>query len=299
MTSRLAAWTPWTDRAGRFSWFKSAFFLATLAPALWIGFQAATDQLGAKAAMEAVHQSGDWAIRLLVATLAVTPLRRILASPRLGTVRRMLGVAAMAYAVLHLALYVNEENFQVGKVASEIVLRIYLTIGFVALLGLVALGVTSTDGMIARLGRSWGRLHQIVYAIAVLGVLHYFMQSKANVSSAVLIGGLFLTLMAYRAGFALGLPMVRPWVLALFAVLGGLMTAGIEYAWYAIATGIPAERVLAANLRFPDLIRPAWWVFFSGLGVAVLPWAAKGWAWVERRVGKPKKRRARVVAAGE
>jgi sulfoxide reductase heme-binding subunit YedZ len=290
---------PWTDRAGRLSWLKLVVFLATLAPAGALAWAAANGELGPKAVMTAVHEAGDWAIRFLVATLAVTPLRRILAAPRIGTVRRMLGLAALAYALLHLMLYAVELNYDLLRVAGEIASRVYLMIGFAALLGLAVLGATSTDAAIARLGRNWGRLHAIVYAIAVLGVVHYFLQSKANVTQAVLVGGLFLLLMAYRAGFAGGLPMPRPWVLALFAGFGGLMTAGIEYAWYALATGVRADRVLAANLRFPDLIRPAWWVFFAGLCVALLPVLARLWERVARITRKPRPRRVRAAATAE
>lgn len=299
MIAALLPRLPWTDRAGRLSPLKLGVFVATLAPALWLAWAAAGGALGAKAVMAAVHESGDWAIRFLVATLAVTPLRRILAAPRIATVRRMLGLAALAYALLHLLLYVVELNFDVPRVASEIVSRVYLTIGFAALAGLAVLGATSTDAAIRRMGKAWGRLHRIVYLLAVLGVLHYFMQSKVNVTQAVLIGGLFLLLMAYRTGFAAGLPMPRWYVLAGFAVLGGLMTAGIEYAWYALATGIRADRVLAANLRFPEIIRPAWWVFFAGLGVAALPVLSRGWERVARAVKKPKARRVRAMAVAE
>lgn len=293
-------WTaslPWSDRAGRFSWFKCAVFAAVLAPALWIAAQAWLGLLGAKATMEAQHQAGDWAIRLLVATLAVTPLRRLLAAPRVATVRRMLGLGSLGYALLHLGLYVAEENFRLGKVAAEIALRVYLAIGFAALLGLVVLGLTSTDGMIRRMGRAWGRLHRIVYGLAALGLLHYFMQSKAGVSAAVLMAGLFLLLMILRAGFALGRPMTRASLLAIAAALAGLATAGLEFAWYALATGIPAARVLAANLRFPELIRPACWVLFAGLAVALLP-AAAGLA---RRLSaaKPMPPAALSIPAGE
>ena len=101
---------------------------------------------------EAIHQFGLWTIRLIFLALAVTPLRQILQWPRLILVRRMIGVAAFAYAITHLTLYTADQMFDLAKVASEIVHRIYLTIGFTAVLGLSALAATSTDGMIRRLG---------------------------------------------------------------------------------------------------------------------------------------------------
>src|SRR5688500_3787062 len=101
---------------------------------------------------------GDWAIRSLMMSLAVTPLRRIANWPKLIMVRRMLGVTALFYALAHLTLYTIDLKLDLLRVASEIALRFYLTIGFVALLGLIALGSTSTDAAIKRLGKRWNRL---------------------------------------------------------------------------------------------------------------------------------------------
>ena len=97
----------------------------------------------------------------VVFSLAVSPARRLFAAPKLINMRRTLGVTAFCYALLHLTLYVVEQKYDLAKVLSEIVLRIYLTIGFIALIGLIALAATSTDGMIRRLGaQRWNRLHQ-------------------------------------------------------------------------------------------------------------------------------------------
>lgn len=269
---------PWLDRAGRFSALKCAVFAATLLPAAWLAQAAATDALGAKPVTAAIYQSGDWAIRFLLLSLAVTPFRRITGWVRVIPVRRLLGLAALAYAVLHLVLYAMDLNWDVLRVGSEIVLRIYLTIGFVALVAMAMLGATSTDAAIQRLGKRWNRLHQLTYGIALLGVLHFFMQSKVNASQATLMAGLFLLLMAYRLMHTLGFRVGSPLLLSGVAVASALATAGVEYAWYAIGTTVPAARVFSANLLFPDLIRPAWWVLFSGLGVALL-----ALAWNARR----------------
>ena len=131
-------------------------------------------------------------MRFLLLSLAVTPLRRIANYPKLILVRRMLGLTVLAYGVVHLGLYVVDQNFILSKVVSEIVSRFYLTIGFVALLGLTVLGITSTDGMIRRLGKAWPRLHKSVYLIAILGLIHYYLQAKIDVSDPVyvaLLGG--------------------------------------------------------------------------------------------------------------
>lgn len=278
--------TPWTDRSGKFSPLKAAVLLGACLPALWLAWAAASGALasaapvgllGARPITEAIHQAGDWAIRFLWLSLAVTPLRRIANWPKLILVRRMLGVTALLYALMHLTLYAVDLKFDLLRIVSEIALRFYLTIGFVALAGLIALGSTSTDAAIKRLGgRNWNRLHSMVYVIGVLAAFHFFIQSKADVYEPTLMAGFFLLLMFYRLAHWRGFALTSPLVLVAIAVLAALGTAAIEYAWYGIATGVPPGRVLAANLQFSFSIRPAWWVLATGLGVTLLalvrPW---------------------------
>src|SRR5512133_1130177 len=149
------------ERSGRWSPVKVVAFVAAVLPALWIAYQAAADELGARPVTEAIHQAGDWALRFLLITLAITPAR-ILHYPRVILARRTLGVASAGYAVLHFSLYVLDQHFDLFKVASEIVLRIYLTIGALALAGLIALASTSTDAAISRVGSArWNLLHRL------------------------------------------------------------------------------------------------------------------------------------------
>jgi sulfoxide reductase heme-binding subunit YedZ len=136
------------ERSGRWSPVKIVAFVAALLPALWIAYQAAAEELGARPVTEAIHQAGDWALRFLLITLAITPAQRIFHYPRVTLSRRTLGVASAGYAILHFSLYVLDQHFDFLKVASEIVLRIYLTIGALGL----ALASTSTDAAISRLG---------------------------------------------------------------------------------------------------------------------------------------------------
>ena len=173
---------PWSDYSGRLSPLKLAVFVALFVPAGWVAFAYGFGLLGARPFNEAIHEIGLWTIRLIFLALAVTPLRQILQWPRLILVRRMIGVAAFAYVLVHFSFYIGEpEAFDLEKVASEIVHRVYLTIGFAALLGLAALAATSTDGMVRRLGgRRWQLLHRLVYAIGVLAVIHYCFQSKLD-----------------------------------------------------------------------------------------------------------------------
>ncbi len=267
MLSALAF--PWRDRAGRFSALKLATFLFALAPGLWLAGAYALDALGAKPITALTHGTGDWAVRFLLLSLAVTPLRRIANWPKLILVRRMLGLTVLAYALAHLALYVVDQNFVLSKVASEIALRIYLTIGFVALLGLVVLGATSTDAAIRRMGPAWNRLHALVYGIAVLGMIHYFLQTKIDVSMPVFWTGLLLLLLGWRAMQRFGIA-TKPLTLLGLAIATAVLTALLEATWYGLKSGVPAAAVLGANLEFAYSIRPAWWVLACGLVLPVV-----------------------------
>jgi sulfoxide reductase heme-binding subunit YedZ len=273
---------PWQDRAGRLSALRAVVFALLLAPAAWVAAEAALGMLGPEPWKAALKEIGLWTIRLLLLTLAVTPLGKILAEPRILALRRLFGLTVLAYAGLHLALYAGHENFDLWKVASEIALRVYLTIGFVALLGLAVLGWTSTDGWIRALGPRWKRLHSLAFPIAALGVLHFYMQSKSVVWEAVLAGGFLAWLLLWRtmpAGWRVRLP-----ALLALAPLAALAAAGIEYAWYALATNLPAERILLANLDVSFGLRPAVWAGVAALAVPALALACR----LRLRRGRPR-----------
>lgn len=264
---------PWLDRSGRFSPLKAAIFAALFLPGLWIAFAYLTGRLEPLPIMQALRNCGLWTIRLLIITLAVTPFRRLFHWPGLIQARRMIGVAAFAYAIAHFSLYVGDQSFALGKVASEIALRFYLTIGFAALLGLCALAATSTDGMLRRLGgRRWRRLHRLIYVIGALGTVHYFLQSKANVSEATVVAGIFLWLMGYRAIVALlgeerRLPI---WGVLALGIAAAIVTALGEAAYFWLRIGADPTRVLAADLVFRFGPRPAWFVLMVGLAIAAI-----------------------------
>jgi sulfoxide reductase heme-binding subunit YedZ len=154
---------------------------------------------GARPLNDLIHRSDFWALVFLGVTLAVTPLRRIARYGNLIDVRRMLGVGAFCYIATHLTLFTASQMFDIAKVAHEISHRWYLIIGGTAWLGLVTLAATSTDGMVRQLGGlRWRRLHQIVYGIALLALVHYFQQTKADVTVPIFAASLFLWLIAYR-----------------------------------------------------------------------------------------------------
>lgn len=262
---------PWNDRAGRFSTVRLGAVLLVAIPAALLIADALTGGLGSKPVTEATHRTGEWTIRLLLITLAVTPLRLITGWNRWLIVRRFLGVSTFAYGFAHLGLYVVDQGFDVGKAASEIILRPYLTIGFVALSGLAVLAATSTDATIRRLGPRWKRLHQASYGIAVLGLVHFFMQSKLDATDAALMLGLFVLAIGWRIAHKIAPPVGTPLTLGIVAVIAAPLTAGLEAGWYAIATNVPPDAILEANLYFEPWPRPAWWVLAAGLAVALVP----------------------------
>jgi sulfoxide reductase heme-binding subunit YedZ len=285
---------PWFDRTGRFSPLRFVVFWCVATPALWIAFEAWQGWLGSRPVNEAIHQTGAWAVRLLAVTLAVTPLKLALRWPKLIAVRRMLGLSVLAYALLHFGLYIFDQHFDLPHVAAEIVLRIYLAIGFVALAGLCVLGATSTDAMIRKLGANWTRLHRIVYAIAALGTVHFFMQSKLDVTQPIIMAGIFGLLMLYRVAQRVGGDLAAPsW--ALLAVAAASVTALGEALWFNFSVGAPLDVVLGANLDFSFTIRPAWYVL--GVG-ALLVFARISRPFIAGARGRPQPQRVRAATVG-
>ena len=257
---------PWRDRHGRFLRFKAAVLVSTFIPGLLWAFWWMHGDLGGRALNEVIHAMGSWAVRFLLISLAVTPFARLVAWPNLLTVRRMVGLTALAYGVAHLLLYVAEQKYNLLTVATEIALRFYLTIGFVALLGLTALGVTSTDAAMKRMGKRWKQLHRLAYPIGALALLHFYIQTKANVAEPVFVSGLFLWLMLWRL-----IPMAQrmtPPVLFALVPASALLTILVEYAWYGLATRIDPFRILSANWSAQFFPRPAHEVAAVALVVA-------------------------------
>lgn len=274
---------PWRDRHGRFLPLKAAVLAAGFIPGTVLAFWWTNSALGGRPITELIHGTGDWAIRFLLISLTITPAARVLNWPRILLVRRIVGLTALAYALAHFVFYVVDEHFQLLVVVSEIVRRFYLTIGFVTLSGLGVLGITSTDGWTRRLGRGWKRLHRAIYVLGVVALLHYFIQSKSNVSEPVFFSGVFVWLMLWRA---LPLNWQRNVVAEMaLTVVAACATAGIEFTWYAVATGINPWRVLAASESITYGLRPAHYVALLGLAVVALSLLRRvGGKWRPRRI---------------
>jgi sulfoxide reductase heme-binding subunit YedZ len=284
-------WQIWLDRRGQVSPLRLGTLALLLFPLAKALYDAEAILHGARPLNDMIHRAGFWALVFLGVTLAVTPFRRIARYGNLIEVRRMLGVGTFCYIAAHLVLYVADQSFDLGKVAHEITHRWYLIVGGTAWLGLAALAATSTDGMVRRLGGSrWRRLHQLVYAIALLALIHYFQQTKADVTVPTFAAGLFLWLIAYR---------VLAWwqrsaELSTQSLLGlGLVVSILVFAGEAIGLGIAFHvsplRVLAVDVDFNAGIRPGWQVLAASLAVVALDFVRARWG---RRAP-----RARPVAA--
>src|SRR5262249_49177579 len=182
------------------------------------------------------------------------------------------GVASFAYVTAHLALYIANEAFDLGKVASEIALRFYLTIGFAALLGLAALAATSTDGMIRRLGgKRWQRLHRLVYVIALLVFIHYFIESKAEIYEPMIMGGCLAWLMGYRLIARRRRDRRVPvWAVAMLGLAAAALTSLGEALYFWLRNGVDPWRVLAVNVSLVTGVRPGMAVLAAGMAVTLI-----------------------------
>jgi methionine sulfoxide reductase heme-binding subunit len=263
----------WHDKRGRFSRLRAVTLPVLIAPLLALLYFTLTHQLGARPRTEAIHEVGLWGLRFLMASLFVTPLRRIARYALLIDIRRMIGVACFCYMVLHFILYIVDEAYDMGVVVSEIVLRLYLTLGFTAWLGLIVLGLTSNDAMVRELGgMRWRNLHRAVYPIAVLGCIHYFMQSKLEVFEPTWISGIFVWLMLYRF-LHWRFPRQDEFPLAVIGgtwFLVGALTFLFEAFGFWVAFRAPPLMVLTADFSFRTGIRPGWYVWGVGLLVTLI-----------------------------
>ena len=190
-----------TTRPTRFPPYgKPLVFCVSLLPLVWLCWLAWQDRLGANPVETLSHRTGDWSLRFLLLTLAVTPLRRLSGWNWLLKFRRMLGLFAFFYVCLHLGVYlIFDQFFDPSAILEDIAKRPYITVGFAGFLLLIPLAATSTNGMIKRLGRNWQRLHRLVYLIGMPGVVHYWWLVKADISEPLLYAGLLTMLLGYRA----------------------------------------------------------------------------------------------------
>jgi sulfoxide reductase heme-binding subunit YedZ len=179
---------------------KVPVFVLCLIPALLLAWRALNGDLSANPIEFVTHWTGDWTIRFLCITLAITPLRKLLRLPELIRFRRMLGLFGFFYASLHfLTWFVLDKFFEWNEILKDVVKRPFITAGFTAFVLLIPLAVTSTTGWIRRLGgKRWQMLHRLIYLSACAGVVHYYWLVKSDIRLPLLYGAIVTVLLAYR-----------------------------------------------------------------------------------------------------
>jgi sulfoxide reductase heme-binding subunit YedZ len=187
-------------------WAWPVVLLISLAPAVWGTFAFLSDwkrgtvYLGAEPVKELEHFLGLWALRFLVVTLSITPVRRTSKWNWIQKYRRRFGLIAFTYALLHVLVYaLIDVQIDWGVMIEDVTKRWYITIGMLAFLMMLSLALTSTAGWIKRLGKKWVQLHQLVYVIAILGTAHFWMSVKSDIREPLTYALIFAALLGYRA----------------------------------------------------------------------------------------------------
>lgn len=183
-------------------WTKALVFGLCLIPLGLLLWRIYENDLTANAVEFITHFTGDWTLRFLLITLAVTPLRGLLRQPQLIRFRRTLGLFAFFYGLLHLTTWIwLSSDFDLAAMWQDVVKRRFITSGMIALLLMTPLAVTSTAGWVRRLGYvRWQRLHRLIYLSTLVGVIHYYWGVKSDIRMPVLYGVILAALLLYRAG---------------------------------------------------------------------------------------------------
>jgi sulfoxide reductase heme-binding subunit YedZ len=178
---------------------KPLVFLLALVPAGYLGYRTYTSDLGVNPAETLQLETGEWALKFLIITLAVTPVRRLTRWNRVIQFRRMLGLFAFFYACLHFLTYiVLDKYFAFGEMMADVIKRPFITAGFVAFVAMVPLAITSTQGWIRRLGRRWQVLHRLIYVSGVAAAVHFVWKVKVAIGEPVYYAAAIAALLAFR-----------------------------------------------------------------------------------------------------
>jgi methionine sulfoxide reductase heme-binding subunit len=183
-------------------WIKVPVFLVCLVPLGLLAWKGFHGMLGANPIEVITHATGDWTMRFLLITLAITPLRKLLGVPSLIRFRRMLGLYAFFYGSLHFMTWLwLDKFFDWHEMVADVLKRRFITVGMLGLLLLVPLAATSTAGWIRRLGgKNWQRLHRLIYVTALCGVIHYIWLVKADLRKPLQYAAILGVLLLYRVG---------------------------------------------------------------------------------------------------
>jgi sulfoxide reductase heme-binding subunit YedZ len=288
----LAALVPWRDRRGRVSALRIIAFALALTPAVRAGQMIASGALGPEPLQRLMDLTGNWAVILLLVSLALTPLKTLTGWSEAVGARRMIGLAGFACLVAHFSLYGAVQEWRAAVIAAEIVKRPYLTIGAGALIGLGVLAATSFDGVIRRMGPPrWRRLHGAVYLLAPLGLVHVWMQVRlADYLDALAMSAVLGFLLAWRVARidprgARGPAIARGLALAMLAAIGAALG---EAVWLALQAGAPPLAVLGDNFTLeygPSIAVKVLLITAGGVAGAAALGALSAAPWVVRRLG--------------
>jgi sulfoxide reductase heme-binding subunit YedZ len=178
---------------------KIIVFISCLLPLAWLMYALLLDQLGANPIEVIIRRIGEWGLQLLLITLCMTPLRDVVQQPWPIQIRRMLGLFAFFYVCLHFVSYLwLEQFFDWSEIVRDIIKRPFITVGMLAVLGLLPLALTSTRKSQRRLGKKWKRLHQLVYPVSIFAVVHFFWLIKADLLKPAIYSLCLLALLGYR-----------------------------------------------------------------------------------------------------
>jgi sulfoxide reductase heme-binding subunit YedZ len=264
---------PWQDRNRRFSWLKAGAFALVLAPAMWTAWLVATGEYGTVAAIMLnglTYWSGVWATAVLLMALAVTPAAAIFRWPALVDVRRMTGVAGLAYSIAHVIVYFAFRSWDWAFIGNDM-LRLSMVAAVLSTIGLIVLGATSLDAAIEHMGvKNWQRLHAANYAISGLAILHVVL-ARGTYAEQYMLAGIFFWLMAWRvlARYWLGANVTA---LIVLAVVSCLFAAGLEAGFLWARRGFDVIKTLGFNFNLAILdiaYPPAWQVLAFGLAAAL------------------------------
>ena len=259
---------PWQDRNRKLSGLKAIAFALMFVPAIWLLDQVETGEFGPVPLGGMTYWSGLWATSLLTLALAVTPACTIFGWRQLIDVRRMIGVTALAYTIAHIVIYFALRFWNFASILHEMATRLSLILAIFATIGLIALGATSVDAAVGRIGtKGWQQLHNAIYAITALALIHYLLSPDAY-PEQYLMSGMYFWLMGWRVlnRRGHGIDMMA---LVLLAVASSLFTALFEAGWLWAYHGYEPLGTLRNNFSLILGLSPAWKVLGLGLALAL------------------------------
>jgi sulfoxide reductase heme-binding subunit YedZ len=258
---------PWQDRTREFSVLKAGTFALMLVSAIWLIDQVATGEFGPVPLGGMTYWSGFWATAILLAALAITPAATIFGWRALIIVRRMIGVTALAYAVAHIIIYFALRFWDFAFIVHEMATRLSLIVASASTIGLIALGATSVDAAVRRMGaKGWRRLHSAVYLTTALAILHYLL-SPGLFPDQFLLSGMFFWLMMWRVLARRGHG-ANAAALALLALASCVFTAAFEVGSIWAFRGYALAEIFSIYFTAILGIPPPWTILALGLLVS-------------------------------